>query len=122
MRPVALRSYYPFVNKVILVGQVGQQPEIDSSRANPIATFTVSLVDKWRTDTGHNQRTTWVRCLAYGEKARLAQSLCAKSRKVIVEGRLANRKHRDPMTDDGYCLEVVVANIESCAANEDSES
>lgn len=85
------------VNKVILVGNLGRDPElryIPSGQA--VANFTLATNDRWRDKEGNNQeRTEWHRIVVWGKSAENCAQYLQKGRSVYIEGRLQTREWED---------------------------
>jgi len=99
------------VNKVILVGHLGQDPEV---RAMPsgssVANLSLATNEQWRDkNTGEQQeRTEWHRLALFGRLAEIAGQYLRKGAQVYVEGRLRTRKWQDGDGHDRYSTEIVV--------------
>jgi single-strand DNA-binding protein len=99
------------VNKVILVGNLGQDPE---SRSMPsggeVVNFSVATSEKWKDRDGNSQeRTEWHRVTVWNENlARVAKQYLRKGSKVYLEGQLQTRKWQDQSGADRYSTEVVL--------------
>ena len=100
------------VNKVILVGNLGRDPEVRSMQdGRPMVNMSVATSDTWRDrQTGERkERTEWHRVVIFNEKlAEVAQKFVRKGSKVYVEGRLQTRKWQDQSGADKYTTEVVL--------------
>ena len=100
------------VNKVILIGNLGADPEIRYTQDNrPIAHIRVATSDTWRDKaTGERkERTEWHRVVIFSEGlAKIAQQYLKKGSKVYVEGQLQTRKWQDQSGQDKYTTEVVI--------------
>jgi single-strand DNA-binding protein len=85
------------VNKVILVGNLGADPEVRTSpNGSSIANLRVATGEAWRDQQGQLQeRTEWHAVSAWGKTAELCGQYLAKGRKVYVEGRLESREYID---------------------------
>jgi single-strand DNA-binding protein len=101
-----------FVNKVILVGNLGADPEIRRMQdGRPIANLRVATTDTWRDKaTGERrERTEWHRVVIFNENlAKIAEQYLKKGAKVYVEGQLQTRKWQDQQGQDRYSTEVVL--------------
>src|SRR5262245_32681652 len=100
------------VNKVILVGNLGKDPEIRHTQdGRPIANLNVATSEKW-TDkrTGeHREKTEWHRVVIFNEGlAKVAEQYLRKGSKVYLEGSLQTRKWQDQSGQDKYSTEVVL--------------
>ena len=102
------------VNKVILVGNLGRDPElrfIQSGQA--VANFSVATNEKWKDKEGNSQeRTEWHRIIVWGKSAENCAQYLHKGSKVVVEGRV---QARDWETKDGQkrsTVEIVARNVQ----------
>src|SRR5437879_5344335 len=100
------------VNKVILVGNLGRDPEVRSMQdGRSMVNMSIATSENWRDrQTGERkERTEWHRVVIFNEKlAEVAQKFVRKGSKVYVEGQLATRKWTDQSGQERYTTEVVV--------------
>lgn len=99
------------VNKVILVGHLGQDTEVRyMPNGGAVANLTVATSDTWRDKQSGEQRekTEWHRVTLYGKLAEVAGEYLRKGSQVYVEGQLRTRKWQDQSGQDRYTTEVVV--------------
>ncbi len=100
------------VNKVILVGNLGRDPEVRQSQSgNPIVNLSVATSESWRDRaTGERrERTEWHRVVIFNENlAKIAEQYLRKGSKVYLEGSLQTRKWQDQSGQDRYSTEVVI--------------
>ena len=76
------------VNKVILLGRLGQDPELKDVNGTPICNFSMATSDEWKDDAGEKQeRTEWHRVVAFRKTAELAGKFLTKGRQVYIEGK-----------------------------------
>ena len=105
------------VNKVILVGNLGKDPEIRRTQdGRPIANLSVATSETWRDKaTGERrERTEWHRVVIFNEGlCRIAEQYLKKGSKVYLEGQLQTRKWQDQSGQDKYTTEVVLQNFNS---------
>jgi len=106
------------VNKVILIGNLGADPEIRSTNdGRKIANLRIATSDTWRDKaTGERrEKTEWHRVVIFSEGlAKIAEQYLKKGSKVYVEGQLQTRKWQDKETgQDRYSTEVVLQNYNS---------
>lgn len=100
------------VNKVILLGNAGQDAEAKSlSGGKSVAKFSLAINQPFRNKQDRNQRVEWVRCVAWDKLAQIAEKLVAKGTLVFVEGRLQTRKFEDREGGTKTVTEVVVASL-----------
>ncbi|WP_375751532.1 single-stranded DNA-binding protein [Vibrio sp. HN007] len=99
------------VNKVILMGNLGGDPEVRyASNGNAIANITIATSETWRDKASGEQRekTEWHRVVLFGKTAEIAGEYLRKGSQVYVEGQLQTRKWQDQNGQDRYSTEVVV--------------
>ena len=114
------------VNKVILVGNLGNDPEIRHTQdGKPIANLSVATTDSWRDkNTGERKdRTEWHRVVIFNEGlCRVAEQYLKKGAKVYLEGQLQTRKWQDQQGQDKYTTEIVLQGFNSTLTMLDSRS
>jgi single-strand DNA-binding protein len=100
------------VNKVILVGNLGRDPEVRSMQdGRSMVNMSVATSDTWRDRQSgeRKERTEWHRVVIFNEKlAEVAQKFVRKGSKVYVEGQLSTRKWTDQSGQERYTTEVVI--------------
>jgi len=100
------------VNKVILVGNLGADPEIRRTQdGRPVANLRIATSESWRDKaTGERrEKTEWHRVVIFNENlCRVAEQYLKKGSKVYVEGALQTRKWQDQSGQDRYSTEVVL--------------
>ncbi len=99
------------INKVILVGNLGQDPDVRyTADGRAITNISVATTDSWKDkNTGERQdRTEWHRVVFFGKLAEIAAEYLKKGSQVYIEGRLQTRKWQDKSGQDRYTTEVVV--------------
>src|SRR2546428_2569573 len=105
------------VNKVILIGNLGADPEIRRTQdGRPVANLRVAPSDSWRDKaTGERrERTEWHRVVIFNEAlCRVVEQYLKKGAKVYLEGQLQTRKWQDPQGQDKYTTEVVLQGFNS---------
>ncbi len=103
------------VNKVILVGHLGQDPDVRSMPSgSSVANLSLATNEQWRDkNTGEQQeRTEWHRLALFGRLAEIAGQYLHKGAQVYVEGRLRTRKWQDRDGHDRYSTEIVVNDMQ----------
>jgi single-strand DNA-binding protein len=98
------------VNKAILIGNLGRDPEIRYSPSGAaVATVSIATTDSWKDkQTGEQQeRTEWHRVVFFGRLAEIVGEYLKKGSQVYVEGRIQTRKWQDKEGNDRYTTEVV---------------
>ena len=103
------------VNKVILVGNLGKDPEIRSLQSGTkVANLSVATSESWNDrQTGERkERTEWHRVVIFNERlADVAERVLRKGRKCYLEGALETRKYTDQSGQEKYTTEVVLRNF-----------
>lgn len=99
------------VNKVILVGNLGADPDVRyTQNSTPIANLSIATSESWKDkQTGEpREQTEWHRCVAYRRLAEIAGDYLRKGSKVYVEGRLQTRKWTGQDNVERYTTEIVI--------------
>ena len=97
------------VNKVILLGRLGQNPEVRHTPSGAsVANFSLATNETWMDKNGQKQeRTEWHRIVVWGKLADLCGQYLAKGRQAYVEGRLQTRKWQTKEGQDRYTTEII---------------
>ena len=105
------------VNKVILIGNLGADPEVRTfQNGGKVCNLRIATSETWKDkQTGENrERTEWHRVAIYDEQlASVAERFLQKGRKVYLEGQLETRKWQDQSGQDRYTTEVVLRRFRS---------
>lgn len=100
------------VNKVILVGNLGADPEVrNMPDGSPVVNLRIATSESWkdRTSGERRERTEWHRVVIFNENlAKVAESYLRKGSKVYIEGQLQTRKWTDQSGQDRYTTEIVL--------------
>ncbi|MBT6511836.1 MAG: single-stranded DNA-binding protein [Alphaproteobacteria bacterium] len=99
------------VNKVILVGNLGRDPEIRKMQSgDSVANISIATSESWNDrQTGEKrEKTEWHRVVMFGKLAEVAEKYLRKGSKVYIEGQLQTRKWQDQSGADKYSTEVVL--------------
>ncbi|HLT29760.1 MAG TPA: single-stranded DNA-binding protein [Myxococcaceae bacterium] len=101
------------VNKVILVGNLGADPEVRfTPGGQAVANFRIATSESWTDKQGQKQeRTEWHRIVVWGKLGELCGEYLAKGRQCYVEGRLQTREWTDKEGKKNYTTEVVATNV-----------
>lgn len=101
------------VNKVILVGNLGQDPEVRySASGSPVANFSIATSESWNDKEGQRQeRTEWHRIVVWGKLAELCGEYLAKGRQVYIEGKLQTRSWDDRDGNKRYTTEIIANQV-----------
>jgi len=98
------------INKVIILGNLGQDPEVRFTPAGAaVANLSIATTDTWldRQSGQRQERTEWHRVVLFNKTAEIAQQYLKKGSKVYIEGRLQTRKWQDQNGQDRYTTEIV---------------
>ena len=114
------------VNKVILIGNLGADPDVRHTQdGRPIVNLSIATSDSWRDkNTGERrEKTEWHRVVIFNEGlAKIAEQYLHKGSKVYLEGALQTRKWQDKDGNDRYSTEVVLQGFNSAMTMLDSRS
>ncbi|APE31100.1 single-stranded DNA-binding protein [Halomonas aestuarii] len=103
------------INKVILIGNLGQDPEVRfTPSGTAVANLNLATSDTWMDkQSGQRQeRTEWHRVVLFNKTAEIAQQYLKKGSKVYIEGRLQTRKWQDQNGQDKYSTEIVANDMQ----------
>ncbi|SHG57938.1 single-stranded DNA-binding protein [Flavobacterium defluvii] len=100
-------------NKVQLIGNVGQNPEIKTlENGRKLANLSIATKEIYRNDKGEKvEQTEWHRITAWGKTAEIIEKFVTKGKEVAVEGKLTHRSYDDRNGEKRYITEVVVNEI-----------
>lgn len=113
------------VNKVIIVGNLGKDPEIRyTSAGKPIANLTVATSENWKDkNTGEKQeRTEWHKVTLFDKLAEIVGKYLKKGSKIYLEGKLQTRKWQDKDGQDRYTTEIVGSEMKMLSGKGEGES
>jgi single-strand DNA-binding protein len=100
------------VNKVILIGNLGKDPEVRAMQnGNKIVNLTLATSESWRDKASgeRKEKTEWHRVVIFNENlAKIAEQYLKKGSKVYIEGQLQTRKWQDKDGQDKYSTEIVL--------------
>jgi single-strand DNA-binding protein len=111
------------VNRVILLGNVGQDPEIRSTKdGKEVANLSVATSEQWKDkNTGEKKsKTEWHRVVVFGSLVSVVKNYVKKGSQIYVEGKLQTRKWKDNSGADKYTTEVVLQGFNSTLTMLDS--
>ncbi len=102
------------VNKVILIGHLGGDPELRTTPSGTsVATFTLATNEAWTDRDGSKQeRTEWHRIVAWGKLAEICGQYLSKGRQVYIEGRLTTRSWKDKSEIERKTTEIVARDMQ----------
>lgn len=102
------------VNKVILIGNLGDDPEVRyTGTGQAVATIRMATNERWTDKGGQQQeRTEWHRVIVWGKQAEQCKEYLSKGRQIYVEGRLQTREWNDKEGHKRYTTEIVAQRIQ----------
>ena len=109
------------INKVILVGNLGKDPEVRySPNGGAVTNITVATSESWKDkNTGEKQeKTEWHRVVFFGKLAEIAGEYLKKGAQIYLEGRLQTRKWQDKEGKDRYTTEIVANEMQMLGSRE----
>jgi single-strand DNA-binding protein len=112
------------VNKVILVGTLGRDPELRyMPSGDALASFNVATNDTWKDKSGQKQeRTEWHRISMFGKQAEIAGQYLKKGSSVYLEGRLQTRKWSDKEGVERQTTEIIADRMQMLGSRPNQES
>jgi single-strand DNA-binding protein len=112
------------INKVILVGHLGKDPEVrHATSGGAVTNITVATSESWKDkNSGEKQeKTEWHRVVFFGKLAEIAGEYLKKGSQVYLEGRLQTRKWQDKEGKDRYTTEIVAGEMQMLGRSGESE-
>ena len=101
------------VNKVILIGNLGKDPEMRYTQSGTaVANFTVATTESWGKDAEKQEKTEWHNIVAWARLAEICGQYLTKGRQVYIEGRIQTRKWEDRDGNTRYTTEIVAQNMQ----------
>jgi len=102
------------VNKVILVGNLGKNPEMRYTQGGAaVANMTLATTERYTDKSGQKQeQTEWHRIVAFGKLAEICGQYLVKGRQVYFEGRIQTRQWQDQQGQKRYTTEIVATNMQ----------
>lgn len=110
------------VNKVILLGNLGRDPETRyTTGGDAVTNLNIATSEQWKDKSGEKQeRTEWHRVVLFGRQAEVAGEYLKKGRSVYIEGRLQTRKYTDKDGVEKYSTEIVADRMQLIGGSRDS--
>jgi len=104
----------PSVNKVILMGNLGKDPEVRfMPNGEAVCNFSIATTDSWKDKAGERQeKTEWHNIVMYRRLAEIAGEYLKKGRPVYIEGRLQTRKWQTKEGQDRYTTEIIADSMQ----------
>ena len=104
----------PSVNKVILLGNLGSDPEVRfMPNGEAVCNFSIATTESWKDKAGEKkEKTDWHNIVMYRKLAEIAGEYLKKGRPVYIEGRIQTRKWQTKEGQDRYTTEIIAANMQ----------
>ena len=108
------------VNKVILVGNLGRDPEVRYlPSGDPVANVTIATSSRYKNKSGEMvEETEWHRVTFFGRLAEIASQYLKKGRPVYVEGRIKTRKYTDKDGQEKYATDIIASEMQLLGGRE----
>lgn len=111
------------VNKVILIGHVGQDPEVKHTASwSAIASISLATSESWKNKTTgvKEEKTEWHRVVFFGKLAEIVGQYVKKGQQIYIEGRLQTRKWQDQSGQDRYTTEIMANKMQMTGGSQDN--
>lgn len=113
------------LNKVTLIGRLGQEPEtFTTNNGNTIVRLSLATTEKWKDkNTGESQeKTEWHRIVLFGRIAEVAQQYLSKGSLIYLEGKLQTSKYTDNNGVEKYSTEIIGSELKMLGGRNDSQA
>lgn len=103
------------LNKVFLIGRLGQDPKLAYTTAGiPVANFSLATDEGYTDKTGNRvEKTEWHRIVVFNKQAEFCANYLSKGRLIFVEGRLQTRQWQDQQGQNRYTTEIIANRIQA---------
>ena len=102
------------VNKVILIGNLGKDPEVHTTASTTVVKFSVATSEKFKEET----KTEWHNIVSFGKLAEICSKYLKKGSQVYVEGKITTRKWQDKEGKDRYTTEIIANSVNFLSKND----
>lgn len=111
------------VNKVILIGNLGRDPEVRfMPNGDAVCNFSIATTESWKDKAGQKQeKTEWHNIVMYRKLAEIAGEYLKKGRQVYLEGRLQTRKWQDKDNNDRYTTEIIADQMQMLGGKDSNQ-
>ena len=112
------------VNKVILIGNLGANPEMRMTQGGQaVANLRIATSERWTDKSGQKQESTeWHRVVLFGKQAEVVGQYLTKGRQIYIEGRIQTRTWQDQAGQKRYTTEIVAQNFQFIGGKSDRPS
>jgi single-strand DNA-binding protein len=112
------------INKVILLGRLGQDPELKYTQSGAaVCNFSIATSESW-TDKNSGQKqekTTWHKIIVWGKLAELCNQYLSKGRQAFIEGKIDHRSWEDENGNKKYSTEVIASTVQFIGGNDQKQ-
>lgn len=112
------------VNKVILIGRLGKDPELRYTQTGtPVATFSLATDERFKDQAGNpQQKTEWHNIVVWRGLAEVCGKFLHKGKQVYLEGKIATRSYDDRDGNKRYTTEIIADQMQMLGSRDDSQS
>ena len=111
------------INKVILIGNLGADPEVRyTQKGTAVTNFRVATTESYKKEGERQEQTEWHRVVAFGRLGEICGEYLSKGSKIYIEGRLQTRKWEDRDGNARYTTEIVAREMKMLSARGASDA
>ncbi len=111
------------LNKAILIGNLGKDPEIRYTPSGmAVANFSLATTENWTKDGQRESRTEWHRIVAFGRLAEICGEYLSKGKQIYVEGKIQTREWEDKDGNKRYTTEIVANQMQMLGTRDMSDA
>lgn len=111
------------LNQCSFIGNVGKDPEMKFlPNGDAVANFSLAVTEKWKKDGEAQERTEWVRCVAFRKLGEIVGEYVKKGAPLYVQGKMSTRKWTDKDGNDRYSTEIIVDQLQMLGRREQSQA
>ena len=111
------------VNKVILIGNIGKDPDVKHTDNSVVATFSLATSETWKNKDGEKvNKTEWHNIVCWRNLAEIVEKYMTKGQQIYVEGKLTHRDYEDKEGVKRYITEVVADKIQMLGRKDEKPS
>ena len=110
------------LNKVMLIGNVGQAPDVNQTDKGKVATFNLGITERYRSQDGERKENTeWIKIVAWRNTAEIIEKYVAKGSQLYVEGKIRTRSWSDNDGNKRYVTEVIADSVQMLGRKENGQ-
>jgi single-strand DNA-binding protein len=112
------------LNKVILIGNLGNDPEVRYTQdGSMVVNFNLATTEYWKNKNGEKQKQTeWHRCVAFRKLAEICGNYLSKGKQIYVEGKIQTRDWEDKEGNKRKTTEIILNNMQMLGGKSDSDA